>query len=152
MSASTVLSVGFMMSMRRLCVRSSNWSRASLSPCGETSSVNFSIFVGSGTGPLTVAPVRLAVSTISRAEVSIRRWSKALRRIRMFWLAICVSFLKSDQAESYLADVSDLWCADALHAHRFSSSRRTGTDFAKPKSEPVPGLRLLQDLRDDAGA
>ena len=44
--------------------------------------------VGSGTGPLTVAPVRFAVSTISRAELSIRRWSNAFKRIRMFWFAI----------------------------------------------------------------
>src|SRR5947208_16995557 len=47
-----------------------------------------SILVGSGTGPLTVAPVRLAVSTISRADESIRRWSNAFKRIRMFWFAI----------------------------------------------------------------
>src|SRR5205814_10312968 len=51
-----------------------------------TSTVKRSILVGSGTGPLTVAPVRLAVSTISRADESIRRWSNAFKRIRMFWL------------------------------------------------------------------
>src|SRR5690349_16137642 len=96
------------MSMTRLCVRSSNWSRASLSECGETSSVKRSILVGSGTGPLTVAPVRLAVSTISLEELSINRWSKALRRMRMFWLAISCSFLKSDQVDSYLANVFEL--------------------------------------------
>jgi hypothetical protein len=42
--------------------------------------------MGSGIGPFTVAPVRLAVSTISRAELSMRRWSKAFNRMRMFWL------------------------------------------------------------------
>src|SRR5579871_6191007 len=51
-------------------------------------SVKRSILVGSGTGPLTVAPVRLAVSTISFAELSMRRWSKAFRRIRIFWFAM----------------------------------------------------------------
>ena len=61
------------MSIRRLWVRSSYWSRASLSTCGEISIVKRSILVGSGTGPVTVAPVRLAVSTISRAELSISR-------------------------------------------------------------------------------
>ena len=52
--------------------------------CGEISNVKRSILVGSGTGPRTVAPVRLAVSTISRAELSIRRWSKAFSLMRMF--------------------------------------------------------------------
>src|SRR5687768_13740458 len=56
------------MSIRRLCVRISYWSRASLSPCGETSTVKRSILVGSGTGPLTVAPVRFQAD----ADVLIR--------------------------------------------------------------------------------
>ena len=50
MRASTVLSVGSTMSMSRLWVRSSYWSRASLLTCGEISTVKRSIFVGSGTG------------------------------------------------------------------------------------------------------
>src|SRR5690349_5331609 len=83
-----------MMSMMRLWVRSSNWSRASLSACGEMSTVKRSILVGSGTGPLTVAPVRLAVSTISLAELSIRRWSNAFKRIRMFWFAIAITLFE----------------------------------------------------------
>src|SRR5690348_12629551 len=74
-SASTVLSLGSTMSSTRLWVRVSYWSRASLSTCGETRIVYRSILVGSGIGPRTVAPVRLAVSTISLAERSIRRWS-----------------------------------------------------------------------------
>src|SRR5690606_698402 len=73
MSASTVLSVGLTISIRRLCVRSSYWSRASLLTCGEISTVKRSCLVGSGIGPFTWAPVRLAVSTISFAERSIRR-------------------------------------------------------------------------------
>ena len=36
--------------------------------CGERSTVNFSIRVGSGIGPRTRAPVRLAVLTISLVD------------------------------------------------------------------------------------
>src|SRR5690606_37811948 len=121
-SASTVLSVGSRMSIRRLCVRSSYWSRASLSPCGETSTVKRSILVGSGTGPRTVAPVRLAVSTTSLAELSISLWSNAFRRMRMFWLAIfaCQGFALPPGGPRS-------WPASSVE-------------------------NLLQDLRDDAGA
>src|SRR5207342_3699738 len=73
MRASTVLSLGLTMSSTRLWVRVSYWSRASLSTCGDTRMVKRSILVGSGIGPRTCAPVRLAVSTISLAERSIRR-------------------------------------------------------------------------------
>src|SRR5712692_3942954 len=45
--------------------------------------VNFSMRVGSGTGPVTVDPVRCAVSTICAADLSISLWSYALSRIRM---------------------------------------------------------------------
>src|SRR5204863_10098943 len=99
MRASTVLSVGSTMSMSRLCVRSSYWSRASLSACGEIRMVYRSILVGSGTGPRTVAPVRLAVSTISRADLSINRWSNAFKRIRMFWFAIPTTPVKKSFAQ-----------------------------------------------------
>ena len=51
MSASTVLSVGSMMSIRRRCVRISNWSREVLFLCGERRMSKRSIFVGNGTGP-----------------------------------------------------------------------------------------------------
>ena len=37
--------------------------------------VNFSMRVGSGTGPVTVDPVRCAVSTICAADWSISLWS-----------------------------------------------------------------------------
>src|SRR5215211_1773686 len=43
--------------------------------------------VGRGTGPDTVAPVRWAVSTISRAARSMASWSYALRRIRILFVA-----------------------------------------------------------------
>src|SRR5437879_5180541 len=76
------------MSSTRLWVRISNCSRDFLSTCGERSTVNFSILVGSGMGPRTRAPVRLAVLTISLVDWSSTRWSYALRRIRMFWLSI----------------------------------------------------------------
>src|SRR5262249_55918502 len=72
------------MSSRRLCVRISNCSRLFLSTCGERFTVNFSIFVGSGIGPRTCAPVRFAVFTISRVDASRMRWSNALSRMRMF--------------------------------------------------------------------
>src|SRR5215472_9369728 len=73
MSASTVCGVGSTMSSSRLCVRISNCSRLFLSMCGERLTVNFSIFVGSGIGPRTCAPVRLAVATISRVDASRMR-------------------------------------------------------------------------------
>jgi len=41
-----------------------------LSTCGERRTVQRLIVVGSGIGPATVAPVRLAVSTISRVDWS----------------------------------------------------------------------------------
>src|SRR5262249_888265 len=74
-SASTVCGVGSTMSSKRLWVRISNCSRLFLSMCGERLTVNFSILVGSGIGPRTCAPVRLAVATISRVEASRIRWS-----------------------------------------------------------------------------
>src|SRR5262249_5445343 len=67
-SASSVCCVGSRMSSRRLCVRISNCSRDFLSTCGDRSTVNLLILVGSGTGPATDAPVRFAVSTISPAD------------------------------------------------------------------------------------
>src|ERR1700731_300391 len=81
------------MSRRRLWVRISNCSRLFLSTCGERLTVNFSMRVGSGMGPRTWAPVRFAVFTISRVDVSRIRWSNALRRMRMFWPFIAVVFL-----------------------------------------------------------
>src|SRR4029077_12329602 len=86
-SASTVCGVGSTMSSTRLWVQISNCSRDFLSTCGDRSTVNFSILVGSGIGPRTRAPVRFAVLTISLLDWSSTRWSYALRRIRMFWLS-----------------------------------------------------------------
>src|SRR5690606_13251899 len=86
--ASTVCGVGSTMSSRRLWVRISNCSRLFLSICGERNTVNRSIRVGSGIGPRTCAPVRLAVFTISLVDWSSTRWSNALRRMRIFWLSM----------------------------------------------------------------
>src|SRR5437879_9702104 len=67
-SASTVWGVGSKMSMSRLCVRTSNCSRDFLSTWGERSTVHLFFAVGSGIGPASRAPVRLAVSTIRSEE------------------------------------------------------------------------------------
>src|SRR5207244_8517540 len=74
-SASSVCCVGSRMSSSRLCVRISNCSRDFLSMCGERSTQYLLIFVGSGIGPATFAPVRRAVSTISPADWSSSLWS-----------------------------------------------------------------------------
>src|SRR5512145_757343 len=116
------------MSMSRLWVRNSYWSRASLSACGETSTVKRSILVGSGTGPRTVAPVRLAVSTISRADVSIRRWSNALSRMRMFWLAMdaktLLENLGDDAGADRFAALADGEAQPLLHRDRADQLHR----------------------------
>src|SRR3954451_15927173 len=73
-SESTVLGVGPWMSIRRLCVRISKCSCESLSLNGDFMPAWMLRSVGSGTGPETVAPVRVAVSTISLAAVSRAWW------------------------------------------------------------------------------
>src|SRR4030088_1931193 len=55
---------------------------------GLRMTVNFSMRVGSGTGPVTVDPVRCAVSTICAADWSMSLWSYALSRIRIRCFAI----------------------------------------------------------------
>src|SRR3990170_5783616 len=47
--------------------------------------------VGRGTGPTTVAPARVTVSTILRAELSMTSWSYDLSRMRIFCPAMCDS-------------------------------------------------------------
>src|SRR6201987_6293075 len=64
-SAATVCCVGSRMSIRRLGVRISKASRDFLSTWGERRTQYLFFMVGSGMGPATWAPVRLAVSTIS---------------------------------------------------------------------------------------
>src|SRR5271168_2681273 len=72
-SASTVCWVGSRISSRRLWVRISNASRDFLSTWGERRTQYLFFMVGSGMGPATWAPVRLAVSTISPVDVSSTR-------------------------------------------------------------------------------
>src|ERR1700744_1743826 len=127
MRASTVCGVGSTMSRRRLCVRISNCSRLFLSTCGERLTVNFSSRVGSGMGPRTWAPVRFAVFTISRVDVSRIRWSNALRRMRIFWPFIAVIFLSEWRVAN----------SEWIHSTRYS---------------PFPIRFLLDDACDDAGA
>src|SRR3954469_20597838 len=79
------------MSISRLCVRISKCSRESLSLNGERITQYTFFSVGRGTGPDTVAPVRVAVSTISFAAVSMAEWSYAFRRMRiLFWVAAAI--------------------------------------------------------------
>src|SRR3954469_6499615 len=87
-SASSVCCVGSRMSSKRLWVRISNCSRLFFSTCGERSPGNLLIRVGSGIGPATRAPVRLAVSTISPALWSSSFESYAFSRILIFCVAI----------------------------------------------------------------
>src|SRR4051812_20802723 len=90
-SESTVFGVGWWMSISRLCVRISKCSRESLSLNGDRITQYTFFSVGRGTGPDTVAPVRVAVSTISLAAVSIAEWSYALRRMRiLFWVGVAM--------------------------------------------------------------
>src|SRR3989442_1285121 len=91
-SASTVSGVGSRMSISRLCVRISNCSRDFLSTCGERSTVQRLMVVGSGMGPATSAPVRFAVSTISRVDWSRMRWSYAFKRMRILSPCLIVFF------------------------------------------------------------
>ena len=74
-SESTVFGVGSRMSMSRLWVRISKCSRLSLYLWGERITQNTFFSVGSGTGPATLAPVRVTVSTILRADESMTSWS-----------------------------------------------------------------------------
>src|SRR5579884_3739089 len=118
-SASTVLEVGSRMSIRRLWVRISNCSRESLSMKGERRTVNFSMRVGSGTGPDTTAPVRWAVSTIWLADWSMILWSWALRRMRIRCLGMALFEDLADDAGAHGAPaLADGEPQALLHGHR----------------------------------
>src|SRR5262245_44114701 len=128
------------MSSSRLWVRISNCSRLFLSMCGERLTVNFSILVGSGIGPRTWAPVRLAVFTISRVDASRMRWSNALSRMRMFWPFILFRRRRTDDGGRKKASTSD-----RVALEPFPSSLSV---LCRPSSV----VQLLDDLGDDAGA
>src|SRR5712692_2966886 len=67
-------------------MRISKCSRLSLYLWGERITVYRCFSVGSGTGPRTLAWVRITVSTIFLVDWSMTSWSYALRRIRIFCL------------------------------------------------------------------
>src|SRR5438270_5570374 len=132
-SESTVFGVGWWMSISRLCVRISKCSRESLSLNGERITQYTFFSVGSGTGPETVAPVRVAVSTISRAAVSIAEWSYALSRIRILF---CVS--------------EAMTCVSTAIRRRPQDAPRAGP-LGPPPGSPAqlrPAAALLDDLGD----
>jgi hypothetical protein len=54
--------------------------------------------VGSGTGPTTVAPARVTVSTIFRAETSMTSWSYDFSRMRIFCPAMSPDSLSVNAA------------------------------------------------------
>ena len=112
MSASTVCGVGSTMSRRRLCVRISNWSRDFLFTCGPRRTVNFSILFGSGMGPRTCAPVRLAVATIS-----------------------CVLASQYTIVECLEPD-ADILALHIIRPFRLEVDRTTGGSFPLPSSNP----------------
>src|SRR5918998_5772238 len=148
-SASTVRDVGSSTSIRRLWVRISNCSRESLSMKGERMTVNFSMRVGSGTGPATCAPVRSAVSTICWADWSRILWSNALRRIRMRCFAITLVFL-ARRAGPLLLDLGDDAGADGppALADREADPLLQGDRRDQPDLHPhvVPGHHHLHPL------
>src|SRR4051795_10478037 len=106
MSWSIVFGVGLRMSMRRLCVRTSKCSRESLSLNGLRITQYTFFSVGRGTGPVIVAPLRCAVSTICWADRSSCWWSYPFRRIRIFPCAMESSarFLLDDFGDDAGAD------------------------------------------------
>src|SRR3989344_6756960 len=81
-SASITFGAGFIMSIKRLWIRISNCSRASLWTKVERLTVQRFISVGSGTGPTTFASSRAAVSIICFTETSRILCSYARTRIR----------------------------------------------------------------------
>src|SRR5918996_2087404 len=96
--------------------------------------------VGRGTGPATVAPVRWAVSTISRAARSMASWSYALRRIRIL--------LAATEANSFS-------CAFSAERGAAPSVGRRPRSYVLAMKGPVwrPALGpLLDDLGDDPRA
>src|SRR5690606_40280494 len=87
---STALGVGSTMSIRRLWVRISKCSRLSLYLWGDRMTQTTFFSVGRGTGPTTVAPARVTVSTILRADESMTSWPYDFTRMRICCPAICL--------------------------------------------------------------
>src|SRR6186713_3247613 len=83
--SSIVCCVVCVRSIRRLCTRISNCSRDFLFTWGERSTVYTERRVGSGIGPMTRAPVRRAVRTMSSVVRSRVACSYALSLILILW-------------------------------------------------------------------
>src|SRR5918994_3000362 len=144
------------MSIRRLCVRISKCSWESLSLKGERITAYTFFSVGSGTGPDTVAPVRVAVSTISLAAVSMAEESYAFKRMRILFCWAVATFCP---VLSVFCEGSGLACR-ALGALKAGPGARgppsmVVSDFGRqPAWTAAPGATrvLLDHLGDDAGA
>src|ERR1700676_71653 len=95
------------MSMRRLWVRISKCSRYFLSTWGARLTQNRLISVGSGTGPLTNAPVRFTVSTMRSADWSSTLWSYARSRMRIFCLLMLFDHFRDDAGAHRAAALAD---------------------------------------------
>src|SRR4030095_13628358 len=104
------------MSIRRLWVRISNCSRDFLSMCGPRSTVYLLIDVGSGIGPATRAPVRIAVSTISPALMSRSLKSYAFMRMRIFCVGSSAMLALRGSDPSLFDDLGDDAGADGAAA------------------------------------
>lgn len=75
----------FNISINLLCDLVSNCSLDFLSTCGDLLTVYTCFFVGSGIGPLTIAPVDFIVCMIFAVHLSKSRWSNE----RSFILIFC---------------------------------------------------------------
>src|SRR6476619_204432 len=108
--------------------------------------------VGRGTGPETLAPVRSAVSTISRAARSMASWSYAFSRIRIFWAAIVATVLsllflprashRAEGAPPLVWGAAPVVCLFELSCYLVGSER----------ADRGPPPLLLDDLCDDPRA
>src|SRR5580692_6697017 len=95
--------------------------------------------IGSVMGPATRAPVRLAVSTMSLADLSRSEWSNALRRIRILVVEDIVGLFWRETGRG--GGEEDIWGPVRL-------SSRLLVSFP---SVSLSGFSA-QDLGDDAGA
>src|SRR5215213_1448504 len=114
--------------------------------------------VGSGTGPETLAPVRSAVSTISRAARSMASWSYAFSLIRIFCAAIAaISKFVSLASFSMRADTArkgrgPIWWGAAPGRMSLQLSSPPATGGKRASRRPALTERLLDDLGDDSRA
>src|SRR5882724_87891 len=149
------------MSIKRLCVRTSNCSRLFLSTCGPRRTVYLRIEVGSGIGPATRAPVRRAVSTMSVVDLSNSWWSKAFSLILILvasaiWNPSCV-FGGWGEAGARPRRFFLVWVRPALADRDLflpktfwvipESPLERGLSFVRGSSQK----KLLDDLGDDTG-